>query len=393
MSTQKINVSKISPVLMAFFVMSFVDLVGIGVDRVTKDMGLSATVAQLIPSAAFLWFFILSVSVGVAQSRLGKKNMLNIGMGVTALGLLVPYFFYSFAMVLIGFALLGIGNTIVQVSANPLMVDVVPGNRTSSFLSFSQFIKAIGSMIGPLLAGYFALKFGDWKLLFLVFGIVSILAILWLGSTRIEETRIEGYRATFASSFKMLNTGFVLLMVLAIFVVVGVDVGFNSNSGQFLIKRFGIAQTAAESGRSVYFLGRMLGTFGGAILLTKVTSRKFFMWTSVLGIVCLITILLIRSSVLAWGLVFMIGLAVANIWPLVFSLLIERYPERSNEVSGLVMMAISGGAVIPLLVGWVSDLSNIAWAMTILVACMIYLWMVSLYCLRKPVPVPVAGQA
>ncbi len=393
MSTEKINVSKISPVLMAFFVMSFVDLVGVGVDRVTKDMGLSATMAQLIPSAAFLWFFILSVSVGVAQSRLGKRNMLNIGMGVTALGLLVPYFFYSFAMVLIGFALLGIGNTIVQVSANPLMVDVVPGNRTSSFLSFSQFVKAIGSMIGAPLAGFFALKFGDWKLLFLVFGIVSILAIFWLGSTKIDETRIEGYKATFASSFKMLNIGFVLLMVMSIFVVVGVDVGFNSNSGQFLIKRFGIDQTTAESGRSVYFLGRMLGTFGGAILLAKVTSRKFFMWTSVLGIVCLIAILLIKSSFLAWGLVFMIGLAVANIWPLVFSLLIERYPERSNEISGLVMMAISGGAVIPLLVGWMSDLSSIAWAMTILVACMVYLWLVSLYCLRKqPVVVPVAGQ-
>ncbi len=162
MSENKINLKKIAPVLMAFFVMSFVDLVGIGVDRVSKDMDLSATLAQLIPSVAFLWFFLLSVPVGVLQSRLGKRLMLNIGMGVTALGLLVPYFFYSFEMVLVGFALLGIGNTIVQVSANPLLVDVVPGNRTSSFLSFSQFVKAIGSMIGPFVAGYFAAKV--WRL-------------------------------------------------------------------------------------------------------------------------------------------------------------------------------------------------------------------------------------
>ena len=223
---------------MAFFVMSFVDLVGIGVDRVSKDMSLSATVAQLIPSAAFLWFFVLSVPVGVLQSRLGKKNMLNIGMGVTALGLLVPFFFYTFPMVLAGFALLGIGNTIVQVSANPLMVDVVPGNRASSFLSFSQFVKAIGSMIGAPLAAFFAAQFGDWKIMFLVFGIVSILSVLWLGSAKIEETRVEGYKATFSSSFRLLGNGYVLLLVLSIFLVVGVDVGFNSNSGQFLIKRF-----------------------------------------------------------------------------------------------------------------------------------------------------------
>ncbi len=383
MSTDKINISRISPVLMAFFVMSFVDLVGIGVDRVSNDMSLSATVAQLIPSAAFLWFFILSVPVGVMQSRLGKKNMLNIGMGVTALGLLVPFIFYTFPMVLTGFALLGIGNTIVQVSANPLLVDVVPGNRASSFLSFSQFVKAVGSMIGAPLAAFFAAQFGDWKILFLVFGIVSILAVLWLGSARIEETEAGDSKATFASSFKLLGNGFVLLMVLSIFLVVGVDVGFNSNSGQFLIKRFGIDQTAAESGRSIYFLGRMLGTFAGAILLTKISSGKFYMWTSVLGIICLSAIVLVKSAAMAWVLVFLIGLAVANIWPLVFSILIGKYPDKSNEISGLVMMAISGGAVIPLLVGWVSDISNIALGMTILIACMVYLWAVSVYCLKK----------
>ena len=383
MATDKINISRISPVLMAFFVMSFVDLVGIGVDRVSKDMSLSATVAQLIPSAAFLWFFILSVPVGVMQSRLGKKNMLNIGMGVTALGLLVPFLFYTFPMVLAGFALLGIGNTIVQVSANPLLVDVVPGNRASSFLSFSQFVKAVGSMIGAPLAGFFALQFGDWKILFLVFGVVSILSVLWLGSAKIEERVTEESKTTFASSFKLLGNGFVLLMVLSIFLVVGVDVGFNSNSGQFLIKRFGIDQTAAESGRSIYFLGRMLGTFAGAILLTKISTGKFFMWTSLLGILCLTAIVLVKSSAMAWVLVFLIGLAVANIWPLVFSIVIGRYPGKSNEISGLVMMAISGGAVIPLLVGWVSDISNIALGMTILIACMVYLWVVSVYCLKK----------
>jgi FHS family L-fucose permease-like MFS transporter len=383
MNTQKINISRILPVLMAFFVMSFVDLVGIGVDRVSKDMNLSATLAQLIPSAAFLWFLLLSVSVGVLQSRLGKRFMLNIGMGVTALGLLIPYFFYSFAMVLTGFAFLGIGNTIVQVSANPLLVDVVPGNRTSSFLSFSQFIKAIGSMVGAPFAALLAARFGDWKLLFLVFGIVSILSVVWLGSVSIDEKKQEEVRATFGSAFKLLGTGFVLLMVLSIFIVVGVDVGFNSNSGQFLIKQFGIEQTAAESGRSVYFFGRMLGTFAGALLLTRVSSRKFFMWTSLLGIIFLVALLLIPSPVVAWVLVFLIGLAVANIWPLVFSIAVGKYPTRSNEISGLMMMAISGGAVIPLIIGWVSDLSNVAFGMSVLILCMIYLFAVSLYSMKR----------
>lgn len=383
MNTQKVNITQIAPVLMAFFVMSFVDLVGIGVDRVIKDMDKSATLAQLIPSVAFLWFFLLSVPVGVMQSRLGKRFMLNIGIGVTALGLLVPYFFYTFELVLVGFALLGIGNTIVQVSANPLLVDVVPGNRTSSFLSFSQFVKAIGSMIGAPLAALFAAQFGDWKLLFLVFGIVSILSAVWLGSVKVDEKKQEESKATFSSAFKLLGTGFVLMMVLSIFLVVGIDVGFNSNSGQFLIKQFGIDPIAAESGRSVYFFGRMLGTFAGAIMLTKISSRKFFMSTSVLGLLCLIAILLVKSPAMAWGLVFLIGLSVANIWPLVFSIAVERYPTRNNEISGLMMMAISGGAIIPFLVGWVSDISSMTLGMSILIVCMVYLLSVSIYSLKR----------
>src|SRR5512133_3917497 len=141
---QKIKISSVAPVLMGFFVMSIIDLVGISVDRVQQDMQLSNTLAQLIPSVTFLWFFLLSVPIGITQARIGKRLMLNIGMIITALGLLVPFILYSFTMMLVGFVFLGIGNTIIQVSANPLLVDVVPASRASSFLSFSQFVKAIG---------------------------------------------------------------------------------------------------------------------------------------------------------------------------------------------------------------------------------------------------------
>lgn len=380
--SSKINLYRVLPVLMSFFVMSFVDLVGIGVDRVSSDMDLSPTMAQLIPSAAFLWFFLLSVPVGILQSRLGKRLMLNIGMLVTALGLLVPFFLYSFPMVLTGFALLGIGNTIVQVSANPLLVDVVPGNRASSFLSFSQFIKAIGSMLGAPLAAVFASWLGDWKVLFLVYGIVSVITVLWLGMVKIDESREEEVKATFSSAFNLLGNKFVLLMVLAIFVVVGVDVGFNSNSGQFFINSFGLEQTAAESGRSVYFFGRMLGTFVGALLLTRIPSRTFNIWTTILGILSFIAILVFRSEAAAWSLTFLIGLFVANIFPLVFSIAVEEYPGRKNEISGLMMMAISGGAVIPLLMGWVTDISTNLFGMAVLLVCMIYLLIAAVYAIR-----------
>lgn len=383
--SSRINLRTLFPVMLSFFVMSFVDMVGIGVDRVKADMNLSDTMAQLIPSAAFLWFLILSVPVGIIQSRIGKKLMLNIGMAVTAAGMLVPFLVYRFPMVLGGFALLGIGNTIVQVSANPLLVDVVPGNRTSSFLSFSQFIKAIGSMVAPPLAAFFASRFGDWKILFLAFGIVSVLSVLWLGMIKVDESPAV-VKATLQTTLKLLGNRFVLMMVLSIFIVVGVDVGFNSNSGQFLMHRYGFLQEAAESGRSIYFLGRMAGTFAGALLLTRITSERFYISTSVLGIISFLAILILPSSVnqfTVWMLVFITGLAVANIFPLVFSVAVRAYPERSSEISGLMMMAISGGAVFPPLMGLITQASNVTWGMSVMLFCMIFLLGSAIYTARR----------
>lgn len=374
----------VTPVLMSFFVMSFCDLVGIGVDRVKMDFTLSNTLAQLIPSAVFLWFFVLSVPVGILQDRIGKRTVLNIGMLITAMGLFFPYFFYSFETALFGFVLLGIGNTIVQVSANPLLVDVVPANRRSSFLSFSQFVKAIGSMIAAPLAGWLALQFGDWKLLFLVFGVVSLLSVVWLYFTDIDETKNTEKRATFASSFALLGNGYISLMVLGIFLVVGIDVGINAFSGQFLLAKFNSAQTFAESGRSVYFFGKMLGTFGGAILLAKLSTRKFFLGSTILGLISILALIFAPADSLAMVLIFVIGLGVANIFPIIYSLTVEKYPLRANEISGLMIMAVCGGAVLPLLMGWISDLSgNVTTAMMVLVAAISYLLFVSVFSLRS----------
>ena len=385
MNEKKIEMRLVVPVLLSFFVMSFVDLVGIGKDRVAGDLGLSDFILGLIPFAAFIWFFILSVPVGIIQARVGKRLMLNIGMGITGIGLLIPYFFYTFGTVITGFALLGIGNTIVQVSANPLLVDVVPGRRASSFLSFSQFIKAIGSMIAAPLAAIFASRFGDWKLLFLVFGIVSMLSVVWLGTVKIEETMSTEKKASLASAFKLLGNSYILMMVLSIFLVVGIDVGFNYFSGRYLATKFGIDEVTAQSGRSIYFLGRMLGTFAGALVLTKLASSKGFLYSALLSIISIALILLVPSKAAAWALVFIIGLGVANIFPLVFSLTIQRYPERGNEISGLMMMAISGGALIPPIMGLVSDSLGVTMGMGVLLLCAGYLLIVSWIIIRKKI--------
>jgi MFS transporter, FHS family, L-fucose permease len=270
---------------------------------------------------------------------------------------------------------LGIGNTIVQVSANPLLIDVVPSNRASSFLSFSQFVKAVGSMVAAPFAGWLALQYGDWKLMFLVFGLVSVVTAIWLGMIKIEESRNMESRASFSSSFKLLGVGYIALMVLGIFLVVGIDVGINAASGQFFMNKYELAKdsTFAQSARSFYFFGKMIGTFAGALLLVKFASRKFLLWTSIASLLTIILLLFAPGQNIGIVVMLLIGLTVANIFPLIFSLTVEKYPSRANEISGLMISAVFGGAVIPSLILWLFDNVSFTSGMMILVFSAVYL--------------------
>ena len=381
MKTRKIYLFSIIPVLFSFFVMSFADLVGIGVDNAKADFQISNALAQLIPMAVFIWFFLLSLPVGIIQDRIGKRNMVNIGMLITAAGLMIPFFFYSFPMLLGGFALLGIGNTVLQVSANPLLIDVVPEERSASFLSFSQFIKSIGSMVAPFLASFFALSTGNWKIVLLVFGIFSILSAVWLNFVKLEETFSSEEKATFSSALRLLKTPYILLMVLGIFFVVGVDVGINSTSGQFLMERMGMDVEPAKQGRSLYFFGKMLGTFLGALLLTRLNPRRFLLFSAIATLIMILAF--IGSPGIGWALttIFLIGMAASNIFPVIFSVTTNKYKTRANEIAGLMIMAVSGGAFIPPVAGKLTDLYSITTGVFVLVLCAAYLVFVAIYAL------------
>ena len=224
MENNKIQFGKLIPVLATFAVMGFVDIVGVSTGYAQQDFGLSNAQAQLIPSMAFLWFLLLSVPAGILQDRFGKKRMMNAGLIITGIGMVVPFASYSFPVMLFAFVLLGIGNTVVQVAANPLLQDVTPKDKLSSFLSLAQFLKAIVSLLGPILMTFMAVKMGDWKLAFAVYAATSFLAVAWLALTPVEEYRPEREAATFSSCFSLLKDPFILFLVLAIFLYVGAEV-------------------------------------------------------------------------------------------------------------------------------------------------------------------------
>ena len=348
------SVIKVLPVLFGFFVMGFVDLVGIATNYVKQDFSLSDTLANLLPMTLFLWFAILSVPTGIIMSKLGRKRTVILSMTITFMAMLLPLISYSFVMTLIAFGMLGIGNTIIQVSLNPLLTNVVSGNRLTSSLTFGQFIKAIAAFLGPIIAGVAAGSFGNWKYIFVIFAVVTVLSGLWLLATPIHEEPVN-QSSSFSSSFGLLKDRTILLLFLGIVFAVGIDVGLNTTIPKLLMERCNILLEKAGLGTSLYFVARTIGTFVGAILLVKLSARKFFIVSMFIAIPALLTMLMIDNL---WGIlamVFIIGLAVANVFSIIFSAALKRKPESANEISGLLIMGVAGGAVLPLIMGIISD--------------------------------------
>lgn len=367
------SIAKVLPVLFGFFIMGLVDLVGIATNYVKLDFALSDTLANMLPMTLFLWFAVLSVPTGIIMNKLGRKQTVVISMGISLLAMLLPLVSYNFAMILVAFGLLGIGNTIIQVSLNPLLTNVVRNDRLTSSLTLGQFIKAIAAFLGPIIAGVAAGSFGNWKLVFLVFAVITVLSGLWLLLTPIHEEPVNLSTSSFADSFGLLKDKTILMLFLGIVFVVGVDVGLNTTIPKFLMERCDIPLEKAGLGTSLYFIARTIGAFAGAILLIKISARKFFIWSMLIAIPALVVMLLTSNL---WGIlsmVFIIGFAVANVFSIIFSAALKKMPEWANEISGLLIMGVAGGAIIPLIMGIISDALGQTGGMAVLFVALAYL--------------------
>ena len=368
-----------APVMISFYIMGFVDLVGIATGYVQQDFQLSDSMAQLLPSMVFVWFLLLSLPTGIFQDRNGKKITVVLSMMITFLGMALPFIHYSYLTVVLGFCAIGIGNTVLQVSANPLLVDISNKKTQSANLSFSQFIKASAALLSPIYISILVRVFGDWKLIFPIYAVLSLLVAVWLMSIDVEEKKTNKPPATLGSVIGLLKYPLVVVMVIGIFLIVGFDVGMNSNIAIFLNSRFELGLATAGFGISVYFAALMVGRFSGGILLRFFTERTFFVISLALTFLGLAGIIFSQNLTVTWGMIFLAGLGFSNIFPLLFSVSINRMPDHRNEISGLIILSVSGGAVIPPLMGVINQYFGSTAAMTVLMGCMLVVSFACLY--------------
>ena len=373
----------ILPVLFAFVVMGFADVSGIVTSHVKEDFQLSETLAGLIPMAIFFWFLVLSAPTALMMNKIGRKTSVQVSNAITFIGMLIPLFSYNLTTCLIACAMLGIGNTIIQVALNPLLSDVVGGKGSlSSYISAGQVLKALSACAAPYLALGCAAWLGSWKYMFPAFAIITLISSLWLLGTKIEEAPAEG-GSSLGETLKLLGNKYILYCFFGIFTVVGLDVGCNVITPKLLIERCGLDTDHAQLGITVYFICKTAGAFVGAFLLSKMADRKFFQIAILIVAVALAGLFFAQGQALILTLVGLIGFFSASVFSVIISLGIKHLPSKANEISGLMIMGVVGGGVVSLLMGITADkMGSQVGSLAVIAVCVAYLALCAFVLLR-----------
>lgn len=364
------------PVLFGFFVMGFCDIVGISSDYVQRTFGWSDVMTGFVPSMVFIWFLFLGIPVGNQMNKWGRKNTVLLSMTLTIVGMLLPLIAYNSATCMIAYALLGIGNAILQVSLNPLLSNVITNSSLlTSSLTAGQVIKAISSLVGPeivlLAIGYFGAD--KWYYCFPILGAITLLSAIWLLATPIEREKSSGATLSMSNTFALLKDRTILLLFLGIFFIVGVDVATNFISSKLMAVRFGWSDEQVKFAPQVYFLSRTIGALLGAFLLVRIAEMKFFRVNMIACIASLLVLMLVENDIVNLICIGAVGFFASSVFAIIYSMALQARPEKANQISGLMITAVAGGGVVTPAIGLAIGTVGILGGVAVTLLCVLYL--------------------
>ncbi len=364
------------PVLFGFFVMGFCDIVGISSDYVQRTFGWSDVMTGFVPSMVFIWFLFLGIPVGNQMNKWGRKNTVLLSMALTIVGMLLPLIAYNSATCMIAYALLGIGNAILQVSLNPLLSNVITNSSLlTSSLTAGQVIKAISSLVGPeivlLAIGYFGAD--KWYYCFPILGAITLLSAIWLLATPIEREKSSGATLSMSNTFALLKDRTILLLFLGIFFIVGVDVATNFISSKLMAVRFGWSDEQVKFAPQVYFLSRTIGALLGAFLLVRIAEMKYFRVNMIACIASLLVLMLVENDIVNLICIGAVGFFASSVFAIIYSMALQARPEKANQISGLMITAVAGGGVVTPAIGLAIGTVGILGGVAVTLLCVLYL--------------------
>lgn len=373
------SIIKVIPVLAAFFVMGFCDIVGISSDYMQTSFGWSSTMTGFVPSMVFIWFLFLGIPVGNKMNKWGRKNTVLISMLVTIVGMFLPLIVYSSVTCIIAYVLLGIGNAISQISLNPLLNNVIQDQRMlTSSLTAGQVIKAISSLVGPEIVLFATLRFGfeHWYYCFPILGVITLFFALWLMFTPIKREQSVSETISMADSFSLLKDKIILILFLGIFFIVGVDVATNYISSKLMAVRYDWTAEQVKFAPQVYFLSRTIGALLGTFLLARISGIRYFRVNIIACAASLLLLMFVDGATLNLLCIGGIGFFASSVFSIIYSLAFQECPSKMNQISGLMITAVAGGGVVTPILGFAIDLGGITAGLFVVLLCVAYL----MYC-------------
>lgn len=385
---------KTLPVFLIFISMGMIDSAGPMVSLAQGSFKISNTMASLLPMLAYIMYGLLSVPIGLVQDKKGKKFVLNLGLTIALLGLVIPIFsgmygkmivdsssLMQFYKILTAILLLGAGGAIIQVSGNPIMRDISEEGQYSKNLSLAQSFITVGSSMGFIIPVIMLRAFGlDWSILFPLFSCIVLINFVLFNTVKITENKnLNEHHASFKSCFKLLGNGYVFAMVLGLFIYCGVEICMSAHVPILLREKFMISveKLGLLISWSLFYLPILAGRFLGSLIMSGIAPKRLLLFTALLALTGII--LMFNSSFIITLIgILLVGFGFANIFPLIFSITIEHMPEHTNELSGLLVSAIAGGAFIPPIMGLVADSTSIQTAFIVPVLCILYLLFVAI---------------
>lgn len=369
--------------------MGMVDAASPMVSLARESFSLSITLATLLPFLGYLMFGILSVPMGILQDKKGKIFVLNVGLVIMLIGLTIPILsgMYGkmvidssthgqFYRILLAVLFIGAGGSIMQVGGNPFIRDISEDGHYSKNLAMAQSFITVGSSLGFLLPAFmFNLFRLDWSILFPIYAFIVLAAIVWFNLNKVTEIKQEStHQVTLKSILALLKNGYVLAMVMGIFIYCGVEVAVASHVPILLTDKFSFSleKVGLLISWSLFYLPIFLGRFLGSFILKRISPNRLLIYTGLLSLSGILTVLLFNSLVLVLIGVLLIGFGFANIFPLIFSITIDNMPEYQNELSGLMVTMIVGGTFIPLLMGLAADAFTITFSFIVPLICICY---------------------
>lgn len=393
-------------ILLTFFVISFLtNILGALNQSVTDSFGLSETMAGFLPFAFFIAYGVMSIPSGFLLEKLGEKKMLVLAFSLALTGALGFANFPTFTVFMISLFTIGSGMAMLQVVINPLL-RVSGGEENYAFTSvMAQLIFGAASFISPLMYSYLVVNIDksafqkplislfasltpssmSWISVYWVFAMMALLMIIIMFVTKFPKVELKedekvGTKESYLTLFK---NRYVILFFLGIFAYVGTEQGISYWMSKYLLTYHGFDNEIIGANAVAYFWGLMtIGGLLGLFLLKIFDSRVVLRWFTILAAICLLLALYGPAGLSLYAFPAS-GFFLSVMYPIIISLALNSVKSHHGSFAGILMTGIMGGAVVQILVGFVSDISSLRVGMMILLIPMGYILSIGFW--AKPI--------